>query len=90
MSLYVAAYDVTDDRRRNRVARVLTEFGHRVQLSVFVVDVAPDDLPDLRRRVGEVLAREDQFDLFPVDERGTRTQWRWQRPIADYEPVIVV
>ena len=36
MSLYVAAYDVSDDRRRNRVSRVLTEYGHRVQLSVFV------------------------------------------------------
>lgn len=90
MSLYVAAYDVSDDRRRQRVVRVLCEFGHRIQQSVFIVDMTPDDLPDLRRRIGEILSRDDRFDLLPVDERGTRKQWRWQIPIDDYCTVIVV
>ena len=90
MSLYVAAYDVTEDRRRGNVAKVLAQYGHRVQKSVFIVQVSPDDLPDLRRRVGEQLGLTDHFDLFPVDERGTRKQWRWQQPITDYEPVIVI
>ncbi|MDM7462563.1 MAG: CRISPR-associated endonuclease Cas2 [Tepidimonas taiwanensis] len=33
--LHVIAYDIPDDRRRNRVARVLEGFGERVQDSVF-------------------------------------------------------
>jgi CRISPR-associated protein Cas2 len=90
MSLYVAAYDVSEDRRRNKVSKVLCQYGHRVQKSVFVVQVTPDELPDLRRQVGEHLGLDDQFDLFPVDERGSRRQWRWQEPITDYEPVLVI
>lgn len=90
MSAYVAAYDVGDDRRRERLSRVLVHYGHRVQLSVFVIWLEPSDLPELRRKVGQLLSESDQFDLFPIDQRGQRTQWRWQRPINDYDPVIVL
>ena len=31
----VVSYDITDDRRRSRVARVLEDHGTRVQYSVF-------------------------------------------------------
>lgn len=33
--LIVACYDIADDRRRNRIARVLEGYGERVQGSVF-------------------------------------------------------
>lgn len=38
---YVLAYDVPDDRRRARLAKVLSQFGDRVQYSVFVADLSP-------------------------------------------------
>lgn len=90
MSAYLAAYDVGDDRRRERIARVLDHYGHRVQLSVFLVWLEPPDLPEFRRKVGQVLSITDHFDLFPVDQRGTRSQWRWQQQITDYDPVRIV
>ena len=34
-SSYVVTYDLSDDRERNRVSRVLEGFGYRVQESVF-------------------------------------------------------
>ena len=34
-SRYVVAYDIPDDRRRSRVAKVLEGYGARVQYSVF-------------------------------------------------------
>lgn len=89
MSLYVAAYDIRDDNTRERVARVLFEFGERVQRSVFLVWLEPEEVGELRRRVGAQLITDDRFDLFPVDERGTRTRWSWQRPPTSYEGVIV-
>lgn len=90
MSAYVAAYDVSDDQRRNRVSRVLGHYGHRVQLSVFLVWLEPLDLAEFRRRVGQTLGETDSFDLFPIDQRGYRSQWRWQRPILDYDPVLLL
>ena len=89
MSQYLATYDVSHDRQRERVARVLERYGERIQKSVFLVWLRPDDMPDLRREIGSLLHRDDAFDLLPVDERGTRRRVTWQRPVAN-QPVIVI
>ena len=38
MPLVVISYDIVDDRRRNKVANILLDYGKRVQYSVFEVD----------------------------------------------------
>ena len=53
---YVIAYDISDDRRRNRVAKVLEGFGDRVQLSVFEVTCAPRDLGPLLDAVEQLIS----------------------------------
>lgn len=50
---YVVCYDIADDRRRNRMATALLDFGERVQESVFVAHL--DD--DLAERMKERLTR---------------------------------
>ena len=90
MSRYVASYDVSDDRRRDRVARVLSGYGERVQRSVFEIWLEPEEVPLLKREVGPLLARTDLFHLFPIDERGTRTTVAWQQSLPEREPVIIV
>lgn len=52
---YLIAYDVPDDRRRTRVARVLQEFGDRVQFSVFVVDGVPSRMVRIRAKLSDTL-----------------------------------
>ena len=90
MSQYLAAYDVTNDRQRDRVARVLNRYGERIQRSVFLLWIQPEDLSELRREVGSLLQKEDRFDLLPVDERGTRRRIFWQRPQTNNTAVIVI
>ncbi len=90
MSLYVAAYDITRNSRRTRVAEILLEYGRRVQRSVFEIEVEPEELDELRFRVGVLLAKNDAFDLFPIDRRFPKRRLSWQRdPIAE-DSVIVV
>jgi len=90
MSLYIAAYDITCDRRRARVARVLDSYGERAQLSVFELWLDPDDLPRLRLEVGALLHVNDAFDLWPIDERGSRRRVSWQRSPEHWNPVILL
>lgn len=33
--MYVISYDISEDKRRNKVAKLLEGYGHRVQYSVF-------------------------------------------------------
>ena len=39
---YVICYDIADDRRRDRVASALLDYGPRVQESVFVANLDDD------------------------------------------------
>ncbi len=44
----LVSYDVVDDRRRNRIAKVLERFGDRVQMSVFECNVEIDEMERMR------------------------------------------
>lgn len=90
MSRYVAAYDIARHSRRSRVADLLSEYGRRVQFSVFEIDVDPDELADLQFRIGLLLAKTDRFDLFPVDVRFPRRRISWQRdPVPDDRVMVM-
>jgi CRISPR-associated protein Cas2 len=51
----VVAYDISEDRRRARVAAALQQWGDRVQRSVFVCVLAHEQLAELTRRVEEII-----------------------------------
>jgi CRISPR-associated protein Cas2 len=36
---YLVAYDIADDQRRSKVAKILEDFGDRVQYSVFEMEL---------------------------------------------------
>lgn len=53
---YVVAYDIRDDRRRAKVAKILEDFGDRAQYSVFEMDLDYlDQLATLCHRLGDVI-----------------------------------
>jgi CRISPR-associated protein Cas2 len=45
---FLIAYDITDDRRRIRIAEHLSAHGDRIQFSVFIVDARPAKLLRLK------------------------------------------
>lgn len=52
---HVVAYDISDDRRRARVAATLQAYGDRIQRSVFICTVEADLLRDIRARIGAII-----------------------------------
>ena len=79
MSLHVAAYDISSESSRRRVAKVLLSFGRRIQESVYEIDLEPNELSELRRLIGPHLEPSDEFDLFPIDTRRPQSRLRWQQ-----------
>lgn len=51
----IAAYDVSSDSRRSRLAAILQTVGDRIQKSVFVLTLDEADLQELRAEAMEVL-----------------------------------
>jgi len=66
---YVVSYDVGDDRRRLRVARVLEGYGLRVQRSVFECYLGPAHVGRLRQRLARAIdPQEDSVRLYRLCE----------------------
>jgi CRISPR-associated protein Cas2 len=89
------AYDITDDSRRARLARLLSEYGDRVQYSVFVVDATPGKLVRLRVQVRKTVDHScDSLlfcDLGPVGSL-SRRQFEFEgcrRPVTDIDSFVV-
>lgn len=68
----LVAYDISDDRRRDRVAVELQAHGQRVQFSVFLVDGRPASFVRLRARLTSLIdARADSVLIFDMGPRAT-------------------
>ena len=64
---YVVAYDITTDRRRNKMAKLLADYGHRVNYSVFECEVAVARFQELLQKVGVIInKKKDQVLFYPL------------------------
>ena len=62
---YTVAYDITNDKRRNRVAKILKDFGTRIQYSVFECDTDRRALLRLQSRLEKVInLKEDTITFY--------------------------
>ena len=52
---YVISYDIPDDQRRNRLAKVLKGFGTRVQYSVFEAHLTQSQFEQMKQAVNNVI-----------------------------------
>ena len=55
----VVSYDIRDERRLNKIAHIMTDYGHRVLYSVFECYLEKDIFERMRQRVEEVMDIED-------------------------------
>ena len=55
----VLAYDIPDDKRRDRLRKTLLRFGTPVQYSVFECDLTPRQVQRMRRAILEVIELPD-------------------------------
>ncbi len=63
----VVAYDIPDDRRRNKVMKLLEGYGNRVQYSVFECELRPADLDELKARMRRLIHKEeDDVRFYPL------------------------
>ena len=51
----VVCYDIPDDKRRNKVGKLLEGFGARVQKSVFECDLTSKQTQHMKQRMAKIL-----------------------------------
>lgn len=74
--LYLIAYDIADDQRREDVATLLSGYGPRVQLSVFECELPNSrDAAKLRGKLRELIDPvEDQVRIYSLDQVAARNR----------------
>ena len=55
----IVAYDIKDDKRRNRVAKTMKDYGTRVQYSVFECNMEYKILEEMKDRLSAVIDTEE-------------------------------
>ena len=92
MIYIVISYDIPDDRRRNRVAKLLKGFGARVQYSVFEAYLSPGKFSELKSRLKvEMEPQEDSILFYSLCENCLGKKERWgvkPQEILDEESLI--
>ncbi len=87
---YLIAYDVSDDKRRVRVAKCLQGYGERIQYSVFRAYLGVRAMARLRWELSGKMDPQDGLLIVPLcarcqarvqDQRGAR-DWREEAPLG--------
>ena len=69
MNLLIA-YDIADPRRLNRIAKIMLDYGTRVQKSIFEVTFTGQAFREMRSRVEkEIVPAEDGVKYFSLCEK---------------------
>ena len=82
MHHFIACYDVSSNRHRTRVERMLKKHGVRVQKSVFEIRISSHDLVRLLKDCRKFIAKGDSLRIYRMctdcrraTERLTDTKW---------------
>jgi len=88
----IVSYDISDDRRRTKVARTLEDFGRRVQYSVFECELDAAALKRLGDRLGRIVARKEDSVRFYFLCEACRAKARvlGQGKVTKIEPFCIV
>lgn len=63
----LVAYDIADPKRLQRIAKVMKDYGQRVQKSIFEVEVTPRQFSVMKWRTeAEMVPSEDGVKYFPL------------------------
>jgi len=73
-SYYLVCYDIADEKRLRRIARLMEDFGVRVLYSVFECRLGWEEFQAMREAIEEILdPLEDKVCYYPLCERCIRS-----------------
>ena len=62
--IIIVAYDISSDRRRTKMEKLLKDYGQRVNYSVFECDIEKAFYPELIKKTRDIISKKDDRVLF--------------------------
>lgn len=60
----VVAYDITDDRRREKICSIISHYGNRVNYSVFECFLKDKEIQKLKKKIEKYLKKDEDIILY--------------------------
>jgi CRISPR-associated protein Cas2 len=57
-------YDISNDKRRNKIDKLLSSYGMRVNYSVFELDIKPHKLSEIEFTLSKLMHKDDSVRLY--------------------------
>ena len=87
-TVYIVAYDISDDRRWRKVFKVMCEHGERLQYSVFRCLLSDRERVLLAEKLSAIIKHsEDQVLFFPLGPLGGLDEQRMYALGRPYPPI---
>ena len=85
-SHYLVIYDIRDERRLRKVAKVMEMYAIRVQKSVFEMDATENILMNMRGEVARKMEEEDYVVYFKICEKDWQKREKYGKKV--YVPEV--
>ncbi len=86
-SIFLVAYDITEDKSRTKIFHKLKGYGEALQYSLFRCALTPSERMRLRTELWELINHKTDrvllIDLGPDDGRGRTALESWGKPLED-------
>ncbi|WP_457642552.1 CRISPR-associated endonuclease Cas2 [Persephonella sp.] len=69
---FIVCYDVSDNKKRNKLSKLLKAYGIRTQRSLFEVECDENVVKSLLKEVEQVIDPIDKFFIYPVERRNIK------------------
>ena len=96
-SIYLVAYDVSDDKRRTKIFKKLKGYGESLQYSLFRCALTPGERARLRCEIWPLVDHSTDrillIDLGPDDGRVATALESWGKPLDDpaaHDGILVI
>ena len=87
-SRYLVAYDIRDPVRLRLVHRIVKDHGETLQYSVFLCDLAPQELTGLKWRLGQAMAHDvDSILVLDLGDPGDLSAFTFLGERSDLPPL---
>ncbi len=77
MSHWLIIYDISDDKRLHKIAKIMESYGVRVQKSVFELEGTRKIIENIRRKVNSIIKDRDFVVYFEVCEKDWQKQLKY-------------
>ncbi len=89
--MFVIAYDISDNRRRNRLFKALKHFGTPVQESVFECHLTPNQFAQMRQQIERLIDPEtDQLRYYDLCNACANRIQASKASVMTSDPVAIV